>query len=99
MPPFLVKYIKNILLRDKIKTIAYYISDYGYGHASRSIAIIRELLKVDNDYGHVILPPLPCFSPVFANEFTTQCKFVGSCVWGLTPKKNTCLFGEDKNRE
>ncbi|MBM7618574.1 uncharacterized protein (TIGR00661 family) [Bacillus tianshenii] len=27
------------------KTIAFYISDYGYGHASRSIAIIRELLK------------------------------------------------------
>ena len=25
--------------------IAYYISDYGYGHATRSIAIIRELLK------------------------------------------------------
>jgi UDP:flavonoid glycosyltransferase YjiC (YdhE family) len=28
-----------------MKTIAYYISDYGYGHASRSIAIIRELLR------------------------------------------------------
>ncbi|WP_148630538.1 glycosyltransferase family protein [Bacillus sp. E214] len=28
-----------------MKTIAYYISDYGYGHASRSIAVIRELLK------------------------------------------------------
>ncbi|MEO2075936.1 MAG: hypothetical protein ABGX20_11245 [Bacillus sp. (in: firmicutes)] len=27
-----------------MKTIAYYISDYGYGHASRSIAIIRNLL-------------------------------------------------------
>ncbi|MCM3670909.1 hypothetical protein M3181_18270 [Mesobacillus maritimus] len=27
-----------------MKTIAYYISDYGYGHASRSIAVIRELL-------------------------------------------------------
>ncbi|MBT2661606.1 glycosyltransferase [Bacillus sp. ISL-45] len=27
-----------------MKVIAYYISDYGYGHASRSIAIIRELL-------------------------------------------------------
>ncbi|WP_335699289.1 hypothetical protein [Neobacillus drentensis] len=26
-------------------TIAYYISDYGYGHASRSIAIIRKLLE------------------------------------------------------
>lgn len=25
--------------------IAYYVSDYGYGHATRSIAIIRELLK------------------------------------------------------
>ncbi|ULT56770.1 hypothetical protein L1999_27695 [Neobacillus drentensis] len=28
-----------------MKTIAYYISDYGYGHASRSIAVIRNLLK------------------------------------------------------
>lgn len=28
-----------------MKTIAYYISDYGYGHASRSIAVIRELLE------------------------------------------------------
>lgn len=27
-----------------MNTIAYYISDYGYGHASRSIAIIRKLL-------------------------------------------------------
>ncbi|NYE05887.1 hypothetical protein F4694_002662 [Bacillus niacini] len=28
-----------------MKTIAYYVSDYGYGHASRSIAIIRKLLN------------------------------------------------------
>ncbi|MFB3165500.1 glycosyltransferase family protein [Neobacillus sp. 179-J 1A1 HS] len=28
-----------------MKTIAIYISDYGYGHASRSIAVIRQLLK------------------------------------------------------
>ena len=28
-----------------MKTIAYYISNYGYGHASRSIAVIRELLR------------------------------------------------------
>lgn len=28
-----------------MKTIAYYISDYGFGHASRSIAVIRELLN------------------------------------------------------
>lgn len=27
-----------------MKTIAYYISDYGFGHAARSIAIIRKLL-------------------------------------------------------
>ncbi|MFS0620671.1 glycosyltransferase family protein [Priestia megaterium] len=30
-----------------MKTIAYYISDYGYGHATRSTAIIRELLKLN----------------------------------------------------
>ncbi len=25
-----------------------------------------------SDYGHVILPPLPCFLPDFAMKFTTQ---------------------------
>lgn len=29
-----------------MKTVAYYISDYGYGHASRSIAIIREMFRI-----------------------------------------------------
>ncbi|MFS0774819.1 hypothetical protein ABC255_02100 [Neobacillus sp. 3P2-tot-E-2] len=28
-----------------MKTIAYYISDFGFGHASRSIAVIRKLLN------------------------------------------------------
>lgn len=28
-----------------MKTIAYYISDYGFGHASRSIAVIREMFN------------------------------------------------------
>ncbi|CAM3456043.1 hypothetical protein PALU110988_23770 [Paenibacillus lupini] len=28
-----------------MQTIAYYISDYGYGHATRSIAVIRTLLR------------------------------------------------------
>jgi UDP:flavonoid glycosyltransferase YjiC (YdhE family) len=37
-----------------MKTIAYYISDYGYGHASRSIAIIRELLRKDQSLRVVI---------------------------------------------
>ncbi|WP_163182671.1 glycosyltransferase family protein [Neobacillus sedimentimangrovi] len=31
-----------------MKNIAYYISDYGYGHASRSIAIMRKLLENRN---------------------------------------------------
>ncbi|WP_191566675.1 glycosyltransferase family protein [Metabacillus idriensis] len=31
-----------------MKRILYYISEYGYGHASRSIGIIRELLKEDS---------------------------------------------------
>jgi hypothetical protein len=37
-----------------MKTIAYYISDYGYGHASRSIAIIRELLRKEEELRVVI---------------------------------------------
>ena len=31
-----------------MNNIAFYISDHGFGHASRSIAIIRELIKKDN---------------------------------------------------
>lgn len=30
---------------EKITNICFYISDYGYGHASRSVAIIRRILK------------------------------------------------------
>jgi UDP:flavonoid glycosyltransferase YjiC (YdhE family) len=37
-----------------MKTIAYYISDYGYGHASRSIAIIRELLRKEQELRVVV---------------------------------------------
>ncbi|WP_179884108.1 glycosyltransferase family protein [Priestia megaterium] len=48
-----------------MKTIAYYISDYGYGHATRSTAIIRELLK-QNETMQVII----CHS--FALDFLQQ---------------------------
>lgn len=48
-----------------LKTIAYYISDYGYGHATRSTAIIRELLK-QNEQIEIII----CHS--FAIEFLKQ---------------------------
>lgn len=48
-----------------MKTIAYYISDYGYGHASRSIAIIRGLLEI-NPTIHIII----CTS--FATSFLKQ---------------------------
>ncbi len=44
------------------KIIAYYIPDYGYGHAARSIAIIRELLKKDSQV-HIII------TNYFANDF------------------------------
>jgi len=37
-----------------LKTIAYYISDYGYGHATRSTAIIRQLLKQNEQVKIVI---------------------------------------------
>lgn len=45
-----------------MKTIIYYISDYGFGHAARSIAIIRELLEREPSYRVII-----CHS--FAMEF------------------------------
>ncbi|MFX0205808.1 MAG: glycosyltransferase family protein [Candidatus Hodarchaeota archaeon] len=38
---------KNALLEVEMPTIAYFISDHGLGHASRSVAIIRELLECD----------------------------------------------------
>ncbi|MEH7585850.1 glycosyltransferase family protein [Priestia megaterium] len=37
-----------------MKPIAYYISDYGYGHATRSTAIIRELLKKNENVKIII---------------------------------------------
>lgn len=39
---------------DKMKTIAYYISDYGFGHAARSVALIRQLLKRKKDVRVII---------------------------------------------
>lgn len=37
-----------------VKTICYYISDYGYGHAARSIALIRKLLAYDSRINIII---------------------------------------------
>ncbi|WP_214807101.1 hypothetical protein [Exiguobacterium sp. s102] len=45
--------------------IAYYISDYGYGHATRSVAIIRELLKNNKNLNIII-----CHS--FAQRFLKE---------------------------
>ncbi|MFB7141951.1 hypothetical protein ACFCYN_20045 [Gottfriedia sp. NPDC056225] len=48
-----------------MKTIVYYISDYGYGHASRSIAVIRNFLNRTSDVRIII-----CNS--FAAEFLKE---------------------------
>lgn len=37
-----------------MKKIAFYISDYGFGHAARSISIIRELINLRSDIHFVI---------------------------------------------
>lgn len=37
-----------------LKTVAYYISEYGFGHATRSIAVIRELLTQREDIRVVV---------------------------------------------
>lgn len=37
------------MYNEKITNICFYISDYGYGHASRDIAIIRKILDEFND--------------------------------------------------
>jgi uncharacterized protein (TIGR00661 family) len=48
-----------------MKTIAYYISDYGYGHATRSTALIRELLNQQKEIKVII-----CHS--FAMQFLKE---------------------------
>jgi hypothetical protein len=48
-----------------MKTIAYYISDYGFGHATRSVALIRQLLRVEKSVRVII-----CHS--FASRFLQQ---------------------------
>ncbi len=48
-----------------LKTICYYISDYGFGHATRSIAVIRELLAKSNQVRIII-----CHS--FAMDFMKE---------------------------
>lgn len=52
-----------------MKRVTYYISDYGYGHATRNVAIIRALLRKRNDLEIVI-----CHS--YALEFLKQ-SFIG----------------------
>jgi uncharacterized protein (TIGR00661 family) len=52
-----------------MKTVAFYISDYGYGHASRSIAVIREMFRQYNVEIKVII----CHS--FANRFL-ECSLI-----------------------
>lgn len=37
-----------------MKTIAYYISDYGFGHAARSVALIHHLLAMEEDLKVII---------------------------------------------
>lgn len=37
-----------------MKTIVYYVSEYGYGHATRSIALIRQLLDLREDIRVII---------------------------------------------
>ncbi|MBD3921508.1 hypothetical protein H8B09_22260 [Paenibacillus sp. PR3] len=42
-----------------MRTICYYISDYGYGHATRGIAIIRRLLKDVNELRLIVCSAKP----------------------------------------
>lgn len=37
-----------------MKTICFYISDYGYGHATRSIALIREIVDSCDDVNVIV---------------------------------------------
>lgn len=44
---------------ERQKTICYYISDYGFGHAARSIAIIRALCKEKNNIRVIVCTSFP----------------------------------------
>lgn len=68
-----------------MKIIAYYISDYGFGHASRSIAIIRELFTqyngdlqviVCNSYAMSFLKDSLCGLNVVYREVSTDVGYV-----------------------
>jgi len=37
-----------------MKTISFYISDYGYGHVSRSIALIRDIVNSNKDINIIV---------------------------------------------
>lgn len=56
-----------------MKTIAYYVSDYGYGHATRSIAVIRTLLReASNSYRIIICSSDKVLSFMQASLFEHQ---------------------------
>ncbi|ADU31900.1 hypothetical protein [Evansella cellulosilytica] len=51
-----------------MKTIAYYISDYGFGHATRSIAVISELMKEDVNIIISTSFPMPIVQTAFEKK-------------------------------
>ena len=59
-------------------TIAYFISDHGFGHASRSVAIIRSLLNCDLDISinlHTSKPLSFVRNSLFSSEYRDRFDF------------------------
>ncbi len=84
-----------------MSTIAYFISDHGFGHATRSIAIIRSLLECDLDISINIhtFKPLFLVQKSFAtledpkrlefNEQSNDIGFIGDSVTGKIDYRST----------
>lgn len=74
-------------LHEDLTVIAYYVSDYGYGHAARSIAVIRQLLADSPVPLHLVIncgkalgflyESLQLFQGNHQLEFRTMCSDTG----------------------
>lgn len=88
-----------------MKNVAFYISDHGFGHASRNIPIIRYILEVRNDVKIYVITGTK--QGEFIKESLTDIKncnnvsfrFVDNLDLGLILKKNSLDIDKEKLNE
>lgn len=83
------------------KNIAFYISNHGFGHASRNIPIIRTLLKLEEDVRiHVkTAGPQLQFMKNHIGDDKRICYYEESTDVGLILKEGTLLIDEEKLKQ